>query len=844
MRRRTVVVAVLALVTPLLAMMGLVTSPAAAADNITFRAGASIAANQITHRVTIPTAVRETDGLLLFVTSNKALASWSRPPRAGPRSARALDSTDTETILYSKVAAANDAGRSQAVDFTATTKATLTLLAYDGTDDSAAGPIALFASRAEPGNSATHATPGAGVTTAGSYVVSYWADKTSATTNWATPDGQTQRALALGTGPGRITSMATDPGAPSAVGASAPVTAIANAASAKATMWTVVLRADPDANPNVAPVASFTTSCPTATCTVDASGSTDTAPGTVASYAWDFGDGGTATGVSTTHTYTTSGSKTITLTVTDNQGLTNTTTRTVNVTVGGGGGVGNQPVPGHTRLVPDKPRNNTPRISNGEIWDMEVVGTGNAARVFIAGNFTSLANTINPTTTINQAGLASYNLNTGLIDTSFRPTFGSGGVSAVEASPDGTKLFVGGSFNTVNGVAKQKVASLNLTTGAPLTSFGFTNSTNNAVTALAASNSTLYVGGRFTRINGQLLTGLAAVNAASGAVDMGFDNQLAGGIGVNGQLGVPQLKLTHDNSKLLVVHTGRQIDGQDRLGMGIIDTATKALLPFRSTLWDLNLGRVGGVTRIYGADIAPDDSYFIVSSGSGGDAPPISDTVVAYPLNATSLQDSDVQPMWISRHFDSIYSVAITEQAVYVGGHFGFIESPDSCPTEVCYPGLENVGYGTGQGLSGYGLGDAVVRRDHLAAISPTTGRALEWYSVSNSFEGDKAMEATPRGLLVGGDGMFKGGIRTGRVGFYDFNSETFPAPCRTPPSSPRSRDASWPTTRRSRSPARPASPPARSAGSRCRSRTATAASGCRTTAPLSPRRSAAPTTA
>jgi PKD repeat protein len=38
-------------------------------------------------------------------------------------------------------------------------------------------------------------------------------------------------------------------------------------------------------------------------------------------------------------------------------------------------------------------------------------------------------------------------------------------------------------------------------------------------------------------------------------------------------------------------------------------------------------------------------------------------------------------------------------------------------------------------------------------------------------------MEATTRGLFVGGDGMFKGGVRTGRVGFYDFNSETFPAP-------------------------------------------------------------------
>ena len=257
--------------------------------------------------------------------------------------------------------------------------------------------------------------------------------------------------------------------------------------------------------------------CPQATCTVDASGSSDTAPGTIASYAWDFGDGTTGTGVSTTHTYTTSGAKTITLRVTDNQGLVSApATRTANPAVGGGGGGGNQPVPGHTRLVPDKPRDNTPRISNGEIWDIEVVPQLN--RVFIAGNFTSLANTVAPTTTINQANLASYNLTTGLIDTSFRPTF-NGGVTAVEASPDGTKLFVGGSFNTVNGVAKQKVASLNLTTGAPLTTFGFTNSTNNQVQSLAASNSTLYVGGRFTRVNGVLETGLAAVNAASGVVD-------------------------------------------------------------------------------------------------------------------------------------------------------------------------------------------------------------------------------------------------------------------------------------------------------------------------------------
>ncbi|WP_280530158.1 PKD domain-containing protein [Nocardioides dongkuii] len=758
---------VTAVVAALLGVTGYVAPPAHAVDVITFRAAAEAVFNQPTARVTIPASVRAGDGMLLFVTSNKALASITVDPAGWTREGSRLASTDTETILYSRVATATDAGRNAAVDFSATTKSTITLVAYDGT---AADPVSAFSSAAETVNRATHTTPSVNVTAAGSHVVSYWADKSaSQTTGWTTPAGQTRRSIALGTGAGRITSLTTD-AVPAAVGVRAGTAATAAVSTAKATMWSVVLQPDPTAEPNVAPVASFTASCPQATCTVDASGSSDTAPGTVSSYAWDFGDGTTATGVTANHTYATPGTKTITLRVTDDQGLTSApATRTVEVRAATGG----EPAPGHTRLVPDKPRANTPVIGNGEIWDIEVVPSLN--RVFIAGTFTSLANQVSPTTTVNQAGLASYNYVTGQIDTAFRPTF-NGGVTSVEATPDGSKLFVGGSFNTVGGVTRQKVASLDLTTGAPLSTFSFAQNTNNQVTALAASNSTLYVGGRFTRLNGVLKGALAAVNTASGAVDTSFSNDITGGIGVNGALGVPQLKLTHDGSKLLVVHTGRQIAGADRYGMGIIDTVSKQLLPWRSTLWDDNLGRVGGVTRIYGGDIAPDDSYFVVTSGSGGDAPPLSDTAIAYPLTAAAVQDPDVQPMWISRHFDSIYSVAVTEQAVYLGGHFQFIESPSS---DDPWPGLDNVGYGTGQGLAGYGLGDQVVRRDHIAAVSPTTGKAVEWNPTggSNSFEGNKAMEATPRGLFIGGDGMFQGGVRTGRVAFYDFTTVTAPAP-------------------------------------------------------------------
>ncbi len=72
--------------------------------------------------------------------------------------------------------------------------------------------------------------------------------------------------------------------------------------------------------PDQAPTARFTTSLSGRTVTVDASGSSAFF-GTVAGYAWTFGDGKSSTsGPSTSHTYANAGKYTITLTVTDSLG--------------------------------------------------------------------------------------------------------------------------------------------------------------------------------------------------------------------------------------------------------------------------------------------------------------------------------------------------------------------------------------------------------------------------------------------------------------------------------------------------------------------------------------------
>ncbi len=126
--------------------------------------------------------------------------------------------------------------------------------------------------------------------------------------------------------------------------------------------------------------------------------------------------------------------------------------------------------------------------------------------VYMGGKFLQVQHGVGgPTFT--QSYLAAFDVNTGEWIPTFNPTINAP-VWKIMASPDGTKLFVGGEFSSVNGVANTTgLAALNPTTGAPVPSSTWQayvshGTSNYDVRAMSIQGNWLYLGGDFTSITG------------------------------------------------------------------------------------------------------------------------------------------------------------------------------------------------------------------------------------------------------------------------------------------------------------------------------------------------------
>jgi PKD repeat protein len=144
---------------------------------------------------------------------------------------------------------------------------------------------------------------------------------------------------------------------------------------------------------------------------------------------------------------------------------------------------------------------------NGVAWSQAIVGN----TVYVAGKFTSARPAGAPAGSqeIPRNNLLAYDIRTGALVTSFAPSLNAQAL-VVRASPDGSRIYVGGDFTEADGQPRSRIAAYSTATGQLISDFR--PAFNSQVTAIAATDSTVYAGGWFNAVGPVLRQRLAAVS--------------------------------------------------------------------------------------------------------------------------------------------------------------------------------------------------------------------------------------------------------------------------------------------------------------------------------------------
>ncbi len=238
--------------------------------------------------------------------------------------------------------------------------------------------------------------------------------------------------------------------------------------------------------------------------------------------------------------------------------------------------------------------------TNNTVWS-EAAANGN---VFVGGQFTSVRPPGDPSGTgeVARTYLAEFNASTGALVTSFDPTL-NGEVTALAVSPDGSTLYVGGSFTHANGSNRGYLAAFSTSTGA-LTSWNPSATGGVLSIAPSPSGSAIYIGGNFGKLGGQVRTRAGAVTA-SGSLLPWAPN-------LNGS--VTSVAVAPDDSRVLVGGYFTTINGATQQAIGSTDPTTGASEPWAATIVPNSPGCLSDVKDI----VINGTVAYIAAEGTGG----------------------------------------------------------------------------------------------------------------------------------------------------------------------------------------------------------------------------------
>ncbi|MCU1574745.1 MAG: hypothetical protein JWO93_2827, partial [Micrococcaceae bacterium] len=295
---------------------------------------------------------------------------------------------------------------------------------------------------------------------------------------------------------------------------------------------------------------------------------------------------------------------------------------------------------------------------DGVVWQQIVVGN----TVYVAGSFTTArpAGSAPGVNTVPRNNILAYDIRTGVLINSFAPNL-NGQALSLAASPDGSRIYVGGSFTSVNGATVWRIAALDATTGNLLTNF--VPKMDASVRAITVTNDTVYVGGLFTGVGGVARSRLAAFSPTDGSLKPWAPVANIGQVNA--------LALSPDGTKMVIGGSFTTLNGSNRpgYGLGAVDATTGANLPFPINDIVRNGDTGGSITSLTsnGTNVYGSGYTFGRTSTLEG---------------MFSVRWSDFSEEWIEDCHGDTYSAFAAGDVIYAAGHSHYCGNVGGFPQE------------------------------------------------------------------------------------------------------------------------------------------------------------------
>ncbi|MDM7830695.1 PKD domain-containing protein [Cellulomonas edaphi] len=383
---------------------------------------------------------------------------------------------------------------------------------------------------------------------------------------------------------------------------------------------------------------------------------------------------------------------------------------------------------------------------DGVVWSQAIVGD----TVYVAGKFTTARPAGSPagTNTVPRSNLLAFSISTGQL-LPWAPVT-DGQVRAITRSPDGSRIYITGDFNKVDGVFHVRIAAFNTSNNTIVA--GFKPTLASSGLAIAASNTTVYAGGNFTSAasttGGTLVPRkyVAAFNASTGALT----NFVA-----DANDAVSALAVTPDLQRVVVGGRFTSLSGSNFYGLGSVDPTTGAPVSFPANAQIRNAGAQSGITSLYADASGIYGTGYHFGTGGNDEG--------SFRISATT-----GELLWVADCHGDTYSAFPVGNVVYVASHHHYCGNMDGFPQTEPWTTYHANAFSLA--ATGVNKPDIYGYPDHAGQPSPTLLNFYpNFYTGSYTGQGQAAWSVTGNSDYIVYGGEFpgvNGGAQYGLVRF------------------------------------------------------------------------------